>query len=90
MEAFINHIPQSGNLNQQQIDLIGSKANRWSLARRNILQKRERSQVRGIFIKGVVRFCYYYNKGEITHYFEEESNFVADQQRFEAQIIFSE
>ncbi len=45
----------------------------------------------GFIIEGVVRFCYYNNKGEeITHFFIDENNFVSDQQKFEAQMAASE
>ncbi|RYZ14646.1 MAG: Crp/Fnr family transcriptional regulator, partial [Sphingobacteriales bacterium] len=45
----------------------------------------------GFILEGVVRFCYYNNRGEeITQYFIEEGNFVSDQQRFEAQVVASE
>jgi CRP-like cAMP-binding protein len=45
----------------------------------------------GFLLEGVVRFCYYNNKGqEITHHFIGENNFVSDHQKFEVQIAASQ
>ncbi len=92
MEAFINYILQFGNLNKQQTDLILSKAKTLELQKENYFSEAGKiPRYVGFLLKGVVRFCYYNNKGEeITHSFVEENNFVSDQQRFEAQMISSE
>ncbi len=92
MEALINYILQFGNLNKQQIDLITSKSQPMKLHKEEYFSEAGKiPKYAGFLLKGVVRFCYYNNKGEeITHSFVEENNFVADQQRFEAQIISSE
>ncbi|OKS88118.1 Crp/Fnr family transcriptional regulator [Mucilaginibacter polytrichastri] len=92
MEAFINYILQFGNLNRQQIDLILNKATTLEFHKEDYFSEAGKvPRYVGFLLEGVVRFCYYNNKGEeITHSFVEENNFVSDQQRFEAQIISSE
>jgi len=92
MKEFIDYILQFGDLNRQQIDLITSKAIRLNLRKDEYFSEAGKipKQV-GFILKGVVRFCYYNNKGqEITHHFVDENNFVSDQQKFEAQIIASD
>ena len=92
MKEFIDYTLQFGDLNRQQIDLITSKATRLNLRKDEYFSEAGKipKQV-GFILKGVVRFCYYNNKGqEITHHFVDENNFVSDQQKFEAQIIASD
>lgn len=92
MKEFIDYILQFGDLNRQQIDLITSKATRLNLRKDEYFSEAGKipKQV-GFILKGVVRFCYYNNKGqEITHHFVDENNFVSDQQKFEAQMIASD
>ena len=92
MKEFIDYILQFGHLNKQQIDLITSKATELDLRKDEYFSEAGKipRQV-GFILEGVVRFCYYNNKGqEITHHFIDELNFVSDQQKFEAQIIASD
>ena len=92
MKPFIDYILQFGNLNQQQTDLIMSKAKMLELNKDEYFSEAGKipRQV-GFLLEGVVRFCYYNNKGqEITHHFIDENNFVSDQQKFEAQVVASE
>lgn len=92
MEAFINYILQFGNLNTRQTDFILSKAKSLELRKDEYFSEAGKIPRHVGFIReGVVRFCYYNNKGEeITHSFIDENNFVSDQQRFEAQVVASE
>jgi len=92
MEAFINYILQFGNLNQQQTDFILNRSGTLKLKKDEYFSEAGKiPRYVGFLTEGVVRFCYYNNKGEaVTHSFVEENNFVSDQQRFEAQIISSE
>lgn len=92
MEAFINYVLQFGNLNKQQTDFIMSKAKTLELHKDDYFSEAGKiPKLVGFLLEGVVRFCYYNNKGEeITQYFVDENNFVSDQQRFEAQVIASE
>lgn len=92
MEELINYILQFGNLNRQQTDFIMSKAKTLELHKEEYFSEAGKVPRHvGFLIEGVVRFCYYNNKGEeITHHFIDENNFVSDQQKFEAQMVTSE
>ncbi|TCD28618.1 Crp/Fnr family transcriptional regulator [Pedobacter psychrodurus] len=92
MEGFINYLLQFGNLNKQQTDFIMSKAKMLELAKEEYFSEAGKIPNHvGYLLDGVVRFCYYNNKGEeITHHFIDENNFVSDQQKFEAQVVASE
>lgn len=92
MEAFVNYLLQFGDLNKQQLDLVLGKAQVLHLRKDDYFSEAGKiPRYVGFLLEGVVRFCYYNNKGEaVTHSFVEENNFVSDQQRFEAQIISSE
>lgn len=92
MKEFIDYILQFGHLNKQQIDFIVSKAAILNIKKDEYFSEAGKvpKQV-GFILEGVVRFCYYNNKGqEITHHFIDELNFVSDQQKFEAQIVASD
>jgi len=92
MKELIDYILQFGNLNTQQIDLIISKTKMLELHKDEYFSEAGKvpRQV-GFILEGVVRFCYYNNKGqEVTHHFIDENNFVSDQQKFEAQVVASE
>jgi CRP-like cAMP-binding protein len=92
MEAFVNYILRFGSLNQQQLDLILGKSKTLELQKEDYFSEAGKiPRYVGFLLEGVVRFCYYNNKGEdITHSFVEENNFVSDQQRFETEMISSE
>ncbi|GGH61317.1 CRP-like cAMP-binding protein [Filimonas zeae] len=92
MEELVNYILQFGNLNRQQIDFITGKAKTLELHKDEYFSEAGKiPRSVGFILEGVVRFCYYNNKGEeITHSFVDENNFVSDQQRFEAQVVASE
>ena len=92
MKAFIDYILQFGNLNTQQTELIMSKAKTLELRKDEYFSEAGKIPRHvGFLLEGVVRFCYYNNKGqEVTHHFIDENNFVSDQQKFEAQVVASE
>ena len=92
MQEFDNYILQFGNLNKQQTDFIMSKAKTLELHKDEYFSEAGKiPRYVGFIIEGVVRFCYYNNKGEdITQYFIDENSFVSDQQRFESQMVASE
>jgi len=92
MQEFVNYILQFGNLNKQQTDFIMSKAKTLELHKEEYFSEAGKiPRYVGFIIEGVVRFCYYNNKGEdITQYFIDENSFVSDQQRFESQMVASE
>jgi CRP-like cAMP-binding protein len=92
MEEFINYILQFGNLNKQQTDFIMSKAKTLELHKDEYFSEAGKiPRYVGFILEGVLRSCYYNNRGEeITHSFVDENNFVSDQQKFEAQMVASE
>lgn len=88
MKQFIEYILQFGNLNQQQIDLISKKAVVLELRKDEYFSEAGKiAQQVGFIMEGIVRVCYYNNKGEeITKYFIEENNMVVDFESFDNQI----
>jgi CRP-like cAMP-binding protein len=88
MEALIKYILQFGNLNQQQIDLITSKATEQEIKKDDYFSEAGKIARRvGFVLDGIVRVCYYNNKGEeITKYFIEENNLVVDLESFNNEI----
>ncbi len=80
MESLMNYILQFGQLNQQQIDLVKSKAVLKTLKKDSYYQEAGKIPREIIFLtKGIFRICYYDNKGnDITKYFMDENRFVAD------------
>lgn len=92
MEELIAFILQFGNLNKQQIDLINSKVKITELKKDEYFSEAGKipRQV-GFVIEGVVRGCYYNNKGEeITRCFISENNLAVDYVNFEANTASAE
>ena len=92
MENLINYLLQFGQLNQQQIDLIKSKAKLIQLKKEDYFSEAGKIARQVAFVdKGILRVCYYNNKGEeITRYFIDENNFAVDLNSFMYQIPSSE
>jgi CRP-like cAMP-binding protein len=92
VNEFVDYILQFGSLNKHQTDLILSKASVLELRKDEYFSEAEHVPAYvGFVLEGVLRFCYYNNKGqEITNYFIDENNFVSDFQKFEAQVVTSE
>lgn len=88
MKQFIDYILQYGSLNQQQIDLITKKAVEIQLSKDQYFSEAGKiAQQVGFILDGVIRVCYYNNKGEeITKYFIEENNMVVDLESFDNEI----
>ncbi|MFH6948977.1 Crp/Fnr family transcriptional regulator [Flavobacterium sp. FlaQc-51] len=88
MKEFIEYILQFGSLNQQQIDLVLKKANILELHKDEYFSEAGKvAQQVGFVLNGIVRVCYYNNKGEeITKYFIDENNLVVDLESFENEI----
>ena len=80
METLINYLLQFGNLNKQQIDFIKSKVVFKEIKKEEYYQEAGKTPREIIFLtEGIMRVCYYSNKGdEVTKYFFDENNFVAD------------
>lgn len=92
MEELIEYILQFGNLNKQQVDLVTSKAKRLELCKDEYFSEAGKipRQI-GFVVNGVVRGCYYNNKGEeITRCFIAENNLVVDYPNFEANSVSAE
>lgn len=78
MEDFIEYLLQFGHLNQQQIDLIKSKGKEIQLSKDDYFAEAGKvlRQV-GFILDGILRVCYYNNKGEeITKIFLEEKHLL--------------
>ncbi|MFD1605084.1 Crp/Fnr family transcriptional regulator [Flavobacterium artemisiae] len=91
MKELVNFILQYGNLNQQQIDLITSKASELELPKDEYFSEAGKVSTQvGFVLNGVMRVCYYDNKGEeITKYFIDENNLVVDLESFQNSICSS-
>lgn len=92
MNGFVDYILQFGNLNKQQIDLVLSKATELRLKKETYFSEAGKipGQV-GFILEGVIRGCYYNNKGEeITRCLIAENSLVVDYVNFEAHSIATE
>lgn len=92
MKDLIEYILQFGSLNKQQIELITSKGAKQKLLKDEYFSEAGKipRQV-GFVVEGVVRGCYYNNKGEeITRCFIPEKNLVVDYPNFEANSVSAE
>ncbi len=78
MKEFIEYILQFGNLNKQQISLITSKAKETELKKDDYFAEAGKVLKRvGFIVDGILRICYYNNKGEeITKIFIEEKHLL--------------
>ncbi|PZR24381.1 MAG: Crp/Fnr family transcriptional regulator [Citrobacter freundii] len=78
MQAFISYLLQFGSLNQQQIDLIGKKAESLSLSKNDhFWEAGKMVRKTGFLTEGVIRIYYYNNKAEeITRYFVDENHLI--------------
>lgn len=92
MQQLIDYILKFGNLNTQQLDLVLSKAKPLDLPKDAYFSEAEKTPNRvGFILEGVMRGCYYNNKGdEITRCFIAENSIVVDYVNFEAGNIASE
>jgi CRP-like cAMP-binding protein len=92
MESLINYLLQFGQLNQQQIDLVKDKTKVVELKKADYFSEAGKIAKQVAFVtEGILRVCYYNNKGEeITRYFIDENNFAVDLNSFSMQIPSSE
>lgn len=92
MEVLIDFILQFGNLNKQQIDLVEKKAKEIELKKDEYFSEAGKipKQV-GFIVEGIIRDCYYNNKGEeITRCFVSENSLIVDYANFETNSASSE
>ncbi len=80
METLINYLLQFGSLNQAQIELIKSKVVFKEIKKDEWYHEAGKIPREVIFLtEGIMRVCYYNNQGEeITKFFFDENQFVAD------------
>jgi len=92
MKELIVYLLQFGNLNQQQIDLISKKATEIEIGKdQYFIEAGKIARQVGFIVEGVMRVCYYNNKGEeITRYFFDENHLVIDLRSFENNFESSE
>ncbi|HEY0297938.1 MAG TPA: Crp/Fnr family transcriptional regulator [Arachidicoccus sp.] len=92
MKVFIEYILQFGNLNQQQIDFILKKTKELELRKDEYFSEAGKvPKYCGFIVEGVIRICYYNNKGEeITKYFLDENSVVSDYFNFMESLVASE
>ncbi len=92
MKELTEYILQFGNLNKQQIDLVEKLATETELRKDEYFSEAGKipKQV-GFIMEGVIRGCYYNNKGEeITRCFISENSLVADYVNLESNASSSE
>lgn len=92
MKELIAYILQFGNLNQQEIELISKKATVATLSKDEYFWEAGKvvKQV-GFITEGIIRVCYYNNKGEeITRYFIDENHLIIDWRNFETNMAVTE
>lgn len=79
MKELIEYILQFGNLNQQQINLIGNRVTEIEIKKDVYFIEAGKVFNQVVFIlEGVLRICYYNNKGEeVTKYFIDENHLLA-------------
>jgi len=88
MKELFDFILRFGNLNQQQMDFIASKATELTIPKEEYFSEAGKiSRQVAFVVEGIMRVCYYDNKGEeITKYFIEENNLVVDLESFDNEI----
>ncbi|UII24281.1 Crp/Fnr family transcriptional regulator [Fulvivirga ligni] len=92
MNELIDYILKFGHLNSQQIELVKFQVKEMTLAKDDYFSEAQKipKQV-GFVVEGVIRGCYYNNKGEeITKCFISENSLVVDYVNFEAHVASSE
>ena len=92
MKELIEFILQFGNLNKQQMDLVERNITEMELKKDQYFSEAGKipRQV-GFIVAGVVRGCYYNNKGEeITRCFISENNLIVDYANLETVTASSE
>jgi CRP-like cAMP-binding protein len=92
MKELTDFIQLFGKVNEQQVDYLVGKSNASTLPRNAYFSQAGKVPRQIAFVlEGVLRFCYYNNKGqEITHYFVGEGQFITDYAKFEAQSVACE
>jgi CRP-like cAMP-binding protein len=92
METLLNYLLQFGHLNAQQLKLIQSKVVAKEIRKDAYYHEAGKIPREVIFLtEGIMRVCYYNNKGdEVTKYFIDENNFLADINSYNQEIPSTE
>ncbi|MBB6272306.1 CRP-like cAMP-binding protein [Pedobacter cryoconitis] len=92
MEELISYLLQFGNLNQEQIAMIQSKAKLKTIPKGAYFSQAGKIADKiGYITEGVFRVCYYDKAGEgYTRYFVYENRFVADINSFRDEVPSAE
>jgi len=92
MDEFLAYLLQFGSLNQRQLDLIAGKATDLSLRKdAYLLGAGQVARQVAFVLEGVIRICYYDNKGnEITRNFIDEHRLATDLRGLEYGLASSE
>ncbi|KEO72691.1 Crp/Fnr family transcriptional regulator [Anditalea andensis] len=92
MDKLIEYILHFGNLNQKQIGFISQRVRELEINKNEYFSEAGKiSHQVGFIVEGVVRVCYYNNRGEdITRYFFDENHLVVEMKSFENNIESSE
>ena len=88
MKELLEYLLKFGNLNPHQVELISSKVTEVAFRKDEYFSEAGKIARRvGFVLEGIMRVCYYNNKGEeITKYFIEENNLVVDLESFDNEI----
>lgn len=91
-QLLIDYLLQFGTLNGQQIDLILQNVSSRTYSRDTyFLRAGQVSREIGFITEGIFRVCYYDQEGnEITRYFLDEKNFIADINSYNSGLPTSE
>lgn len=92
MDELFAYLLQFGSLNQQQLELIASKATPLTLRKDEyFLEAGQVGRRVGFVLAGVLRICYYNNKGQdITRNFAAERDLLADPRGLEYGLASAE
>ncbi|WP_269235564.1 Crp/Fnr family transcriptional regulator [Flavobacterium flavigenum] len=92
MKELIEYILQFGNLSKQQLECIEKKTIVTQLEKDDYFSEAGKIPMQiGFILEGVIRGCYYNDKGEeITRCFISENSIIVDYVNFEANTISSE
>ena len=92
MNEFVAYLSQFGSLNQQELALITSKTTALSLRKEAyFLEAGQVARQVGFVLEGVLRVCYYSNKGrEITRNFIVEHQLAVDLRGLEHGVASAE
>ncbi|UQB69803.1 Crp/Fnr family transcriptional regulator [Epilithonimonas zeae] len=89
MKEFTDFLSQFGNLNRQQIELIGSKSITLKLNKNDhFWEMGKASKYVGFVKSGILRVYYNNDKGdEVTHYLVEENHWLSDWDNQDQSVI---